>query len=109
MEFLFADVIERFRSGKKMDEMEFDKLLFHETERVKKKYDILYQSGKAVEMDNNMADRCFEADRELFASIGIYCLDTQPVARFTLEEMDRAMQIAPDEVLCGSRIRRLRA
>ena len=49
-----------------------------------------------------MADRCFEAGRELYAEVGTYCVDTHRVARFTLEEMDEAMEAASDAVTWGT-------
>ena len=48
-----------------------------------------------------MADRCFQAGRELYAQIGTYCFDTRKVARFSLEEMDAAAATAPASIEYG--------
>ena len=98
----FVEVIERFRSGSKIEEKEFDLGLFRETERVKKKYDIRFDSEEFVCQDDSMADRCFAAGRELYASVGSYCLDTGSVVRFTYQELDAAVSEAPASVVWGA-------
>ena len=97
----FAGVLERFTSGESMTEQEFDMKLFRAVEHVKTKYRVIYDSGTPVPLDNSLADRCFEAARELYEEVGTYCLDTKKVARFSFEEMDRALQAAPESTQWG--------
>jgi len=75
--------------------------LFHAAERLKKKYDILYEPDCVVPTDRGLAERCFAAARELYGEVGTYCVDTKRVARFSPDEMDAAMAEAPTESVWG--------
>ena len=97
----FGQVLNRFRTGEKRSEQDFDLGLFRETERVKAKYDIRCRPDEFVALDDGMADRCFQAGRELYSCVGSYCLDTGTIARFSLDEMDASMAAAPEEVTWG--------
>ena len=97
----FTEVMDRFRTGERVEERDFDMSLFRETERVKKKYDIRYDPNRLITMDDALADRCYEAGRDMFASVGTYCIDTGRVARFSLDEIDAAVAGAPSSVEWG--------
>jgi len=98
----FHEVIQRLHCGEVIEEQAFDLRLFEAAERVRKKYDIRYDPDHPVPCDEAMADRCFEAGRELYAEVGTYCVDTRRIARFTLDEMDAAVAAAPDAVTWGA-------
>ena len=97
----FVEILHRFREGDKMKETEFDMSIFKTAERIKAKFDIRYDPENPVPLDEDMADRCFQAGRELYTEVGTYSLDTARVARFSLEEMDAAVGEAPDSVVWG--------
>lgn len=97
----FHDAMNRFYSGEPCGEQEFDMHLFQAAERLKREYDIRYDPESPVPSDAALADRCFAAARELYAEVGTYCLDTKTVARFSLDEIDAALAVAPDECVLG--------
>jgi methylamine--corrinoid protein Co-methyltransferase len=97
----FAEIMERFASGQAMTEQEFDLKLFKTVEHLKAKHDIKYDPGNPVPLDSGLADRCFDAARELYGEVGTYCLDTQRVARFSYDEMDHALEEAPKSTQWG--------
>ena len=101
MNTTFPEVIERFRRGRKMKESDFDLVLYRETERIKKTYDISYRPDTAVAVDEAMADSCFEAGKELFAAVGVYCIDSQTVAQFSQHEMEGAAIVAVASACAG--------
>ena len=98
----FGRVIERSRTGEKIDEKDFDMRLFRITDGLVRKYDIRFDPECPVPDDREMADRCFLAARKLFAELGTYCTDTGRIIRFSREEMDEALETAPDEVVWGA-------
>jgi len=97
----FDDVLHRFNEGENVEQQAFDMRLFHAAERLKKKYDILYEPDCVVPTDRGLAERCFAAARELYGEVGTYCVDTKRVARFSPDEMDAAMAEAPTESVWG--------
>ena len=97
----FQKVLDRFRDGESLSEQDFDMRLFQAAERVKRKYDVHFDPKTPVPSDEELADRCFAAARELYEDVGTYCLDTNRVARFSLDEMDAAVAAAPEESIWG--------
>lgn len=97
----FGEVVERIRSGPRIEERDFDMDLFRAAERLKRAYDIRFDPGVFVPRDDAMADRCYAAGRELYAATGSWCIDTRSVARFSPDELDAAMASAPDAVKWG--------
>ena len=98
----FEEIFDRMHQGATVEEQAFDMRLFEAVERMKRKYDIRYDREHPVPTDDAMADRCFAAGRELYAEVGTYCVDTHRVARFSLEEMDAALDGAPSAVTWGT-------
>ena len=67
----FAEVIERSRTGEKIEEKDFDMKLFRLTDGLVKKYDIRFDPERPIPKDAEMADRCFSAATELYTELGI--------------------------------------
>ena len=83
----FWDVIERCDKGERMEETDYDRLLWRNVSEIVKRYDIRYVRDQVIPNDDALADRAFEAGLELFLRIGFYCIDTNRVVRFTKEEV----------------------
>ncbi len=54
-----------------------------------------------INTSDELADRFFDAAVELAAELGILCVDTERVIQFSKEEIEEAVQAAPDHLLLG--------
>ncbi len=97
----FWDVIERCDKGERMEESDYDRLLWRNVSEILKRYDIRFVRDQVIPNDDALADRAFEAGLELFLRIGFYCLDTNRVVRFTKEEVVEALSQAPSSYIWG--------
>ncbi|MBN2552348.1 MAG: monomethylamine:corrinoid methyltransferase, partial [Spirochaetales bacterium] len=98
----FWDIIERAEKGKSLDVNEWDRLVGKTAADVVSKYDLNYDPGNPVPADDALADRMYEAGIELFERMGIYCIDTGRVLRFSRQEILEALENAPDHVVYGT-------
>jgi methylamine---corrinoid protein Co-methyltransferase len=97
----FWDVVERCDKGERMEEADYDLLLWRNASELVKKYDIRFNPDQIIPNDDGLADRSFEAGLELFLRIGFYCLDTNRVVRFTREEVLESLSQAPSKYIWG--------
>lgn len=97
----FNEVIERFDEGPYIKEDEFDKKLSQKANEIVDKYDINFESDTVIPSDNELADRVFEAGLDLFLDLGIYCTDTNRLAKFSKDEVLESLNHAPNSVTFG--------
>ena len=97
----FWDVMNRFDEGPIMAENEFDLHVYSTARELKEKYEIKYNPQEPVCLDSSMADRLFDAAVSFFVEVGVYCLDTRRVCRFTEEELNCSLNNAPEAVSFG--------
>ncbi len=57
---------------------------------------------------DELADRFFEAAFELALELGILCVDTERVIKFSREELEEAIRSAPEELVLGEGLDRVR-
>ena len=98
----FWEVVERCDKGERMDEAEYDLMLFQASKDLVKKYDIHFDPDQIIPQDDDLADRAFEAGLELFLKVGFYCLDTKRIVRFTREEIKEVLTHAPSSYIWGT-------
>ncbi len=98
----FWDVVDRCNKGERMQESDYDALLYKNVSELVKKYKIVYDPEQIVPSDNDLADRAYMAAIDLFARIGFYCLDTKKVVRFTREEIEQRVSMAPATYVWGT-------
>ncbi|NJD58646.1 MAG: monomethylamine:corrinoid methyltransferase [Anaerolineae bacterium] len=97
------DVIQRSLRGPIVDEEQFDRE--HVTlglRQVVKQYGIRLDRSHVVNLDNELADRVWEAALDFLASSGIYCLDTGRIIQFNRAEIEHILSEAPQEVILGA-------
>jgi len=99
--FDFLEVIRRAESGERVREEEFDKKIGRKTLDLQKKYEIRYHPESVISTDDGLSDRLYQAGVELFLELGVFCMDTQRVIRFTEEELKWALNHVPQEVRYG--------
>ena len=93
---------DRARSGPRVDEKEWDrKITFQTANRLKKKYKLKFDRSVIIPTDTDMIDRLFQAGLEMLVEMGVYCMDTGRVIKYTEDEVMMAAATAPDRVTLG--------
>ncbi len=108
------ETYDRARSGPKVDEKQWDqKLTFQTAHRLKEKYKLKFDRTKIIPTDTDMIDRLFQAGLEMLVEMGVYCIDTGRVIKYSEDEILMAVAGAPRELTLGegrdSRILRARS
>lgn len=108
----FWEVVDRaMNKGPLMKLRDFDYKVFEVTNRLVKEKGIKYDPKFPVPSDDDLADRVFEAGFELCVEMGIYCIDTERVIKFSEEEVQSALKdlsMMPDEIDIGDGVEKRR-
>jgi methylamine---corrinoid protein Co-methyltransferase len=97
------EVYRRATTGEICPEKDFDLKRYIPTVRaLVKKHGIKYDPATPVPWDDDLAERVWQAGRELFLSVGVYCVDTERVITFDALELDQALAHAPRPIILGS-------
>lgn len=96
------ETYDRARTGPKMDEKEWDqKLTFKTAKKLKEKYKLEFDRSKIIPTDTDMIDRLFQAGREMLVEMGVYCMDTGRIVKYTEDEIMMAVAGAPKALTLG--------
>lgn len=96
------EVAERTQTGPKVEDKAWELALFRKISALVNKYDIHYRGdGSWFNMDETLPDRAFEAALELLTEMGLWCVTTRRVVKFTREEILQAIHEAPTQVNMG--------
>jgi methylamine--corrinoid protein Co-methyltransferase len=96
------EIAERTQTGEKVEEKKWDMELFHTISQLVKRYQIEFPGeGCFINMDDDLAERAFEAGIECLENMGIYCITTRRRVRLTRDEILRAIDEAPTEIPMG--------
>lgn len=96
------EVADRAYTGLRMDEKEWNMSLFRKNQELIKRYNLGYSGpDRFFDVDNEEADRYFEAGVKLLSELGVYCIGTNRVIRFTEDEVLDAARTAPKEIIVG--------
>ena len=101
MGLTFPEILLRSKEGPIIEEKQFDLSIFKKTQELKKKYDIRYEPDHPLDLTGSLADRVFEAGRELFLDIGAYCTTTRRAIKVTENELHDEIAVCPDEIELG--------
>ena len=97
------EMIDRSKTGPHMEEDDFLPRLFTPTlKKLIKKYEIQYNPATPVPINDDMADRIWQAAWELFREVGVYNTDTHRMIRVSDEEIKEALYTAKSEYVVGS-------
>lgn len=103
MAYRMWEVMERAQTGQFMEEKLFvKKLLMPTIKEVVKKYGIKYDPKNPVNADDDMADRVWQAAKELFLTVGTYNQDTHRIIKFDECEVNELLFAAPDHYTVGA-------
>ncbi|HIP96692.1 MAG TPA: monomethylamine:corrinoid methyltransferase [Anaerolineae bacterium] len=69
--------------------------------KLQKKYDIRWDGKSLVNLDDDLADRTWQAGKELFLSAGLYSANSRRVIEFSETEVEHALRFAPRRLQMG--------
>ena len=101
MRLTLSDILQRSKEGPILEEKQFDLSIFKKTQELQKKYMIRYDPNHPVDTNGDLADRVYQAGRELFLAIGAYCTNTRRAIKVTEKELDEEISACPDEIELG--------
>jgi len=77
------------------------KVLFPTVRDLVKRHEISYDPEAVVPSDDGLIDRVYEAGAELLSEVGVLCTDSEKLIRFTREEIEDTVSLAPRQVTVG--------
>ena len=96
------DILDRLESGPLTDEKAFDFRLVSETiQELVSSYSIKFDKRSPVNVDDDMADRCFEAGLLLAEKAGVYCTSNRRRLVWSRPELEQAISEAPRRGVLG--------
>jgi methylamine--corrinoid protein Co-methyltransferase len=69
--------------------------------KLEKEHGISWDGTTLINLDDKMADRCWQAGRELLLSSGIFSMNSRRIIELSPEEVDEALRFAPAELPMG--------
>jgi methylamine--corrinoid protein Co-methyltransferase len=97
-----SEIQARAETGPIVDEGQFDKrILPKKIQELVKEYDVKYCPDEPIPMDDDLANRVFEAGKKLLLDTGIFCTETSRMIKFSEDEIDEALKSAPSKVTVG--------
>ncbi|RKX75522.1 MAG: hypothetical protein DRP87_14370 [Spirochaetes bacterium] len=98
----FKEMARRAESGPMMEAKDFlIKKVASNVMQLTGKYDIRWDGKTLVNLDDDLADRCWQAGRELLLSSGIYSMNSRRVIELEADEVDNALRFAPSWLVLG--------
>ncbi|MCW4040372.1 MAG: monomethylamine:corrinoid methyltransferase [Candidatus Bathyarchaeota archaeon] len=97
------EVAERSQQGPKLAEKEWNLGMFAKMKELTKKHQLEIPAfDNPYDVDQNYANRLFAAAIDYLCEIGVYCVTTNRVIRFTENEVKEACKEAPSELSIGT-------
>ena len=101
MGLTLSDILQRSKEGPIIEEKQFDMSIYKKTQELQKKYGIKYDPEHPLDTTGDLADRVYQAGRELFLDIGAYSTTTRRAIKVTEQELDDDMANCPDVIEMG--------
>ena len=101
MGLTLSDILQRSKEGPILEEKQFDMSIFKKTQDLQKKYGIKYDPENPLDKTGDIADRVYQAGRELFLDIGAYSTTTRRAIKVTEKELDDELSACPKEISLG--------
>ena len=96
------ETYDRARNGPRVDEKEWDrKITFQTANKLKEKYNLKFDRSKIIPTDTDLIDRLYQAGLEMLVEMGVFCMDTGRVIKYTEDEVLMAVAGAPRELTLG--------
>lgn len=89
-------------TGPRVSESEWDSVIIPGTlTKLKEKYNIKMDKGTVVPTDDTLINNIFKAGLEMLTTVGVYCIDTGRVIKYTEDEILTAIKNTPKEFYLG--------
>jgi hypothetical protein len=96
------EVARRAQTEPKMDTLDFDMGLFRKTQDLTQRYHLNVAGTEAFwEVDQAYADAVYQAGVDLLTELGVFCVTTNRVVKFTEDEVKRAAREIPRTIVVG--------
>jgi len=96
------EVAKRAETGPLMEARDFlMKRVAATVVRLQKEHAIKWDGTTLVNLDDDLADRCWAAGKELLLKTGIYSMNSRRVMEFSADEIDDALRFTPRQVVMG--------
>ena len=96
------EVAKRAETGPLMEASDFlMKRVAATVVRLQKEYGIQWDGATLVNLDDDLADRCWAAGKELLLRTGVYCMNSRRVIEFSAGEVEDALRFTPKQVPMG--------
>lgn len=98
----YTEIIDRaLNTGDKIEVRDFDMKVYKETTRLIDKYKIKFDKDNVVNLDDDMAERLFQAGKEFYINMGTYTMETKRVIKVTESEINDILSQLPKEIYIG--------
>ena len=98
----FKEVAKRAETGPLMEGNDFlMKRVAANVVKLQKKYDIRWDGKTLINLDDDLADRCWAAGKELLLTAGFYSANSRRVIEFAPQEVEHALRFAPSRLTMG--------
>ncbi|MEN4041381.1 MAG: monomethylamine:corrinoid methyltransferase, partial [Anaerolineaceae bacterium] len=102
MPVTYLEILERAQTGTplKKEDWDFEQIALP-TRSLVKQYGLQWQKDQVIPDDPDLIDRLFQAAFDLAISSGVYAPDTGRIIRFTRDELEEGMRLAPQTLVMG--------
>lgn len=98
----FKEIAKRAESGPLMEANDFLlKRVSANALKLEKKYELKWDGKTLINQDDALADRCWQAGRELLLCTGIFSMNSSRVIEFSTAEVEDALRFAPSQLSMG--------
>lgn len=98
----FKEIAKRSESGPLMEGNDFlMKRVAANVTELKNAFQVKWDGHTLVNEDDQLADRCWQAGKELILRAGLYSMNSRRVIEFSEEEIDDALRFTPSRVSMG--------
>ncbi len=96
------EIIKRAETGPLLDSNDFlMQRVAANVVKLQKQYAVRWDGQTLVNLDDDLADRCWAAGKELLLTSGLYSANSRRVIEFTLAEVEQALRFAPRRLSMG--------
>jgi methylamine--corrinoid protein Co-methyltransferase len=98
----FKEVAKRAETGPLMEANDFlMRRVAANVAKLQSDFDVRWDGQTLVNLDVDLADRCWAAGKQLLLSTGVYSMSSRRVIEFSPEEIDEALRFVPHRVPMG--------
>ncbi|MBL7118953.1 monomethylamine:corrinoid methyltransferase [Candidatus Bathyarchaeota archaeon] len=96
------EVAERASTGLRMDEMDWNMTLFKKMQELVERHDLKYSGPDLfLGVEDDYVDHAFDAAIDFLSEMGVYCITSNRLIRFTEDEVREGIKEIPGELPVG--------